>query len=106
MSKIKSISAELTERLNWLVCLGNIFSSYKKNKNDQFHTIIKKAETQNSWFTEKNIYTSIHYWQCNLKIENLNTWISNYKITKMQPVKVGIVMAGNPGTLNRLNKCQ
>ena len=95
MSKIKSISAELTERLNWLVCLGNIFSSYKKNKNDQFHTIIKKAETQNSWFTEKNINTSIHYWKSKLNLENINAWISKYEINEMPPVKVGIVMAGN-----------
>ena len=53
MSKIKSISAELTERLNWLVCLGDIFSSYKKNKNDQFYITIKKAEIHNPWFTKK-----------------------------------------------------
>ena len=95
MSKIKSISSELTERLDWLVYLGELFLSYKKNKNDQFHSIIKKAEINNSWFTEKNINTSIHYWQTKLNFENLYAWISNYEITKMQPVKVGIIMAGN-----------
>ena len=95
MSKIKSISSELTERLNWLVSLGDLFSSYKTNKNDEFHTIIKKAEIHNSWFTEKNINTSIIYWQRKLKIENLNAWISNYKISEMPTLKIGIVMAGN-----------
>ncbi len=51
MSKIKGISAELTERLNWLVCLGDLFSSYDKTKNDQFYKTIKKAEIQNTWFS-------------------------------------------------------
>ena len=53
MSKIKGISAELTERLDWLVCLGDLFSSCKKNKSDQFNTIIKEAEIHNPWFTKK-----------------------------------------------------
>ena len=95
MSKIKSISAELTERLNWLVCLGNLFTSYKKNKNDQFYTTIKKAEIHNPWFSEKNINTSIVYWQSKLKLENINIWISKYKIIETPPIQVGIVMAGN-----------
>ena len=51
MSKIKGISAELTERLNWLVCLGDLFSSYEKNKNDQFYKAIRKAEIHNPWFS-------------------------------------------------------
>jgi len=95
MSKIKSISSELTERLNWLVCLGDLFSSYKKNKNDQFYITIKKAEIYNPWFSEKNINTSINYWQSKLKLKNLNSWISKYEIIQRPPFKVGIVMAGN-----------
>ena len=95
MSKIKSISAELTERMNWLVCLGDLFSSYKKNKNDQFNITIKKAEIHNPWFTKKNINTSIHYWESKLKLKNLNAWISKYEIIERPAVEVGIVMAGN-----------
>jgi hypothetical protein len=95
MHKIKSISSELTERLNWLVCLGDLFSSYKKNKNDQFYAIIKKTQTHNPWFSEKNINTSINYWQNKLKLKNISTWISTYEIIKTPPVKIGIVMAGN-----------
>ena len=95
MPKIKSISAELTERLNWLVCLGDLFSSYKKNKNDQFYTIIKKAEIHNPWFSEQNINTSINCWESKLKLKNINAWISKYEIIERQAVEVGIVMAGN-----------
>ena len=95
MSKIKSISSELTERLNWLVCLGDLFTSYKKNINDQFYTTIKKAEIHNPWFSEKNINTSINYWQNKLKLKNINAWISKYKIIETPPLQVGIVMAGN-----------
>ena len=32
MSKIKGISAELTERLNWLVCLGDLLHRIKEYK--------------------------------------------------------------------------
>tara|TARA_B100001027_G_scaffold96660_1_gene66354 strand:+ start:1133 stop:2173 length:1041 start_codon:yes stop_codon:yes gene_type:complete len=95
MSKIKGISADLTERLNWLVCLGDLFSSYKKNKNDQFYKTIKKAEIHNPWFSEQNINTSIHYWLSKLKLKNINAWISKYEIIETPPIKVGIVMAGN-----------
>ena len=43
MSKIKSISSELTERLDWLVYLGELFLSYKKNKNDKESKPYKKS---------------------------------------------------------------
>ena len=71
-------------------------SSYKKNKNDEFYTTIKKAEIHQSLvFRTKHINTSINYWQNKLKLNIISAWISKYEIIETPPIQVGIVMAGN-----------
>ena len=74
MSKIKSISAELSERLNWLVCLGDLFSSYKNNKNDQMKPTYKeKRSTYFLWASEIESFLMLLYSRPVISVKDLVT---------------------------------
>ncbi|WP_304140687.1 acyl-CoA reductase [Mesoflavibacter zeaxanthinifaciens] len=62
---------------------------------DGFKHQIKLAKEHNGWFTENNILFALEGWSNLLTENNLNQWLSNYNLDKVEPKKVAIIMAGN-----------
>jgi hypothetical protein len=62
---------------------------------DAFVDLIKLSQSHNGWYTPENVYFSINSWAEALTAENLNQWLSNYKIPIQEPKKVGLILAGN-----------
>jgi len=65
------------------------------NENDsEFESVIKKSEIENPWFTIENQRFALKQWSDLLTEENLNSWLSNYSLSKTSK-KVGLILAGN-----------
>ncbi len=84
---------QLKQRINAFVKLGEFLSEIE-NENTNRKTL-KKAEAENGWFTEENIKFALQSWAEALSEENLQRWISSYKIEEASPKTVAVVMAGN-----------
>lgn len=56
--------------------------------------LIKKAHSENQWFTPNWQLFALNYWAGQLNQANLNHWVANYQFTN-NPKKVGLIMAGN-----------
>ncbi|WP_426430534.1 acyl-CoA reductase [Winogradskyella sp. HB-48] len=62
---------------------------------DGFKHQIKLANEHNGWFTKANVVFSLESWANALTTDNINKWVSHYKINGVAPKTVGIIMAGN-----------
>ncbi len=62
---------------------------------DNFASLIKLSQSHNGWFTSEQVYFSIQAWAKALTEDNLNHWLSNYDFSKIEPKKVGLILAGN-----------
>ena len=90
LQKINSMSLE--KRINALNLLGKDILS---NKN-AYSEIIEKAAQHNPWFTTEFITQNlIAIAQNFLQKNNLEKWVSNYKIKDTKPKTIGLTLAGN-----------
>jgi hypothetical protein len=93
---------------NTLVELGKFLSQFHLEKstpnpdvlkNDLFFTafldLIELSQSHNGWYTQENVYFAINSWAEALTESNLNQWLSNYNLDKVNPKTVGLVLAGN-----------
>jgi len=91
-----------------IVELGNFLRQFSEEGNvkvasvlqndlffDEFANLIELSQSHNGWFTPEQVYFSIQSWAKALTEDNLNQWLSNYDFTKIEPKKVGLVLAGN-----------
>jgi len=62
---------------------------------DEFLTLVENQKHHNGWFVEDQIRFSIESWAKALTIENLDKWLSAYKITEKEPKTIGLILAGN-----------
>lgn len=69
----------------------SLFESFE----GQFQKNIHQASLQNAWFTKENILTTFEFWGDLLQLENLQKWISPYDISKTNPKKIALILAGN-----------
>ncbi|OAD92848.1 acyl-CoA reductase [Aequorivita soesokkakensis] len=84
---------QLNQRINAFVELGKFLG--KIEFENEFESILRKAEAENGWFTQENIKFALKNWGDALSKENLQRWISKYKIEDIEPKTVAIIMAGN-----------
>lgn len=62
---------------------------------EQLEQHISTAVHHNGWFTRENIVYSLQQWSQALTSENLDQWLKPYKLDRVSPKTVGIIMAGN-----------
>jgi hypothetical protein len=62
---------------------------------DEFQELIAYQKHYNGWFVESEVYFAIQSWAEALTAENLDHWLSGYKIKEKQPKTVGLILAGN-----------
>ena len=72
--------------------LGDFFLEFIINKVNS--EVIKKAESNNSWFTNWNIETASKSWGESLNVNDIELWLENYDLVK-NPKKIGLILAGN-----------
>ena len=97
-SEIKSSFIELGNFLRQFSEDGNVKSvSVLQNDLlfDDFANLITLSQSHNGWFTPEHVLFSIQSWEKALTEDNLNQWLSNYDFSKIEPKKVGLVLAGN-----------
>lgn len=87
---------QLKQRINAFAALGKFLKQLVSENNDSEteHTLLR-VQAENGWFTIENIKSALKNWGEALSEENLNQWISNYKIEETEPKTVAIIMAGN-----------
>ncbi len=93
INRNSKISMQLNQRINAFVDLGKFLG--KIEFENEFESILRKAEAENGWFTQENIKFALKSWGDALSKENLQRWISQYKIEDIEPKTVAIIMAGN-----------
>lgn len=66
---------------------------------EEFESLFRRANNQNSWFTELSMKSALSGISELLDQENLNKWLSDYFLPQdPAPKRIGILMAGNiPG---------
>ena len=85
---------DLMKLENRIKILNNLAQYLIIIKKDQ--KFLKSIYLKNPWFTIENITYSLEYWIEQLQIENLDKWISTYKLNHDQKQKkILIIMAGN-----------
>jgi hypothetical protein len=78
------------------ILIGQIVEN-QYNDNDENGLLFLLNKNSNEWFIPSNIIFMLKNISCNLEINNLNSWTSNYpKLNKMgNPKKIGLITAGN-----------
>ncbi len=97
-SEIKSSFVELGNFLRQFSEEGNVKSTSVLQNDlffDGFANLIELSQSHNGWFTPKQVLHSIQSWAKALTEDNLNQWLSNYDFSKIEPKKVGLILAGN-----------
>lgn len=61
----------------------------------KFQDVVSKAHHHNGWFTEENIIYCFRQWAAILTEDNLEAWLSHYKLKLNDPKTVALIMAGN-----------
>lgn len=59
-----------------------------------FFQLMKRAETENPWFTEESFKFCFRNWADNLNINNIQNWISQYNFSNPKK-NIGLILAGN-----------
>ena len=97
-SEIKSSFVELGNFLRQFSEDGNVKSASVLQNDlffDDFASLIALSQSHNGWFTPEQVLHSIQSWARALTEDNLNQWLSNYDFSKIEPKKVGLILAGN-----------
>lgn len=86
----------LAERIEAFSQLGKLILNLDA---DEKAELFRRANNQNSWFTEVSMESALEGFSKFLEKQKLKKWLSSYQIPEVsQPQKVGILMAGNiPG---------
>ncbi|OOG77246.1 acyl-CoA reductase [Algoriphagus sp. A40] len=84
------------ERINGFSKLGLLIINLDIEEKE---SLFRRANNQNSWFTEVSMESALSGLSLLLEKENIEKWLSEYSIPEStSPKKVGILMAGNiPG---------
>lgn len=84
------------ERINAFSNLGHLIKNLDLEEKEN---LFRRANNQNSWFTELSMESALSGLSVLLEKVTLEQWLSNYSIPEWgSPKKVGILMAGNiPG---------
>ena len=89
------------KQISGLVKLGKyILEFLDKNpekydeQDEDFEAKLVRAEIENRWFTQENIRFCLRNWAELFTEENLEKWISDYKISENSK-KIGLILAGN-----------
>ncbi len=85
----------LTQRTQAFVALGEKIHNLLAQPSDEFLQILRKAEGQNSWFTQENSLKMFANIAQMLAKADLEQWLSNYDIPEKPAKKVAVIMAGN-----------
>ena len=96
--EIKSSFVELGNFLRQFSEEGNVKAASVLQNDlffDDFASLIVLSQSHNGWFTPEQVKFSVQSWAKALTEDNLNQWISNYDFSKIEPKKVGLVLAGN-----------
>ena len=96
--EIKSSFVELGNFLRQFSEDGNVKSASVLHNDlffDDFANLIELSQSHNGWFTPEQVQFSVQSWAKALTEENLNQWLSNYDFSKIEPKKVGLILAGN-----------
>jgi hypothetical protein len=63
---------------------------------DDFENLISLSQSHNGWYTPEQVYFSIQSWAEALTNENIDKWLSAYKIDQKGDAKtVALILAGN-----------
>jgi len=93
----------INERTELISEIGEFLKNYLDEKYDnkkddnliEFEKVIRKAQSNNSWFTDENIKINLTYWSKKLIKTNLNQWLSKYNLNDTSRKNIAIIMAGN-----------
>ena len=93
----------INEKIEIISDIGEFLKNYLDEKYDnkkddnliEFEKVIKKAQSNNSWFTDENIKINLTYWSKKLIKTNLNQWLSKYNLKDTSRKNIAIIMAGN-----------
>lgn len=83
---------ELSDRIAAFSSLGKRLHSLST---EEIKELSAKAQTQNGWFTERNVSNALEGLAYMLDEQKLTEWANRYAIGEAIPKIVGIVMAGN-----------
>ena len=96
--EIKSSFVELGNFLRQFSEEGNVKAASVLQNDlffDDFVSLIVLSQSHNGWFTPEQVKFSVQSWAKALTEDNLNQWLSNYDFSKIEPKKVGLILAGN-----------
>lgn len=96
--EIKSSFVELGNFLRQFSEEGNVKAASVLQNDlffDDFASLIVLSQSHNGWFTPEQVKFSVQSWAKALTEDNLNQWLSNYDFSKIEPKKVGLILAGN-----------
>jgi hypothetical protein len=82
----------LENRLQAFVQLGHQLHSLTE---EQVLELAQQTRRQNAWFDLPNVQQSIQGIAALLDETKLRQWLAHYDFSKLQPQKVGVIMAGN-----------
>lgn len=83
----------LEDRINAFAKLGDRLAALNEGEFDQ---LCSKIQNNNSWFTEENVKQAFSGLQLFLNKEELQKWISPYKLNPNSEQKtIGLMLAGN-----------
>jgi hypothetical protein len=98
----------LDTKKNAFVKLGKFLGQFKEGnciKNEavfgndlffeKFIDLIQLSQSHNGWYTPEQVYFSLQSWAEALTEDNLDKWLSNYDLSKVEPKKVALILAGN-----------
>ena len=90
------------------IALGKFLSQFSEERNiknpsalfnevffEDFENLIQLSQSHNGWYTPENVYFSIQSWAKALTEENLDQWLSTYKIATKEPKNIALILAGN-----------
>lgn len=91
--------------LEAFVKLGDFLGDYVEAKRSglelasswstELDQLVSQAKHHNGWFTEKNLLAALHGWSEQLTRDQLENWLSAYKLSSTRPIRVAVIMAGN-----------
>lgn len=98
----------LDTKKNAFVKLGKFLSQFKEEDSvkdpsvfandiffESFVDLIQLSQSHNGWYTPEQVCFSVQSWAEALTEENIEKWLSRYDLSKFNPRKVALVLAGN-----------
>jgi hypothetical protein len=96
------------DKKRYFIELGKFLSQFSEEGNlknpsvlfnelffENFENLIQLSQSHNGWYTQENVYFSIQSWAKALTEENVDQWLSTYKIATKEPKNIGLILAGN-----------